>query len=122
MTSLSIFPSLWRTSRLDQLLESATELTMEILEQDDVVEEARFLNERLVKLLATPKSITLLLTHALEGPLPPTPDPSGVYPPIASGPPGRLPAVCSELLNLGLSQVLQVSRPELLLLCIIIYL
>jgi hypothetical protein len=106
--SISIFPALWRTSKLDQLLESSSELTMEMLEQDDIVEEARFLNERLVRLLATPKAITLLLTHALEGPLPPSPNPNGANPSAPSGPPGRLPAVCTELLNLGLSQVLQV--------------
>jgi hypothetical protein len=47
---MSFMTNLWRSSKLETLLETATEFTQEILDQDDVFEEARFMNDKLIKL------------------------------------------------------------------------
>jgi len=104
---MSFMTNLWRSSKLETLLETATEFTQEILDQDDVFEEARFMNDKLIKLLATKGAVKLLLEHMLDGPLPSS----------ASLPnPNRYAAVSCEILNLGLAGVNEVlfSTPELL--------
>lgn len=92
---MSFMTSLWRSSKLEQLLETATEFTEEMLSQEDVFEEARFMSEKLCKLLSTPGACRLLLQHMLAEPPAPGPD--------SAPQPKRLAAVSCEILNLGLA-------------------
>jgi len=93
--NIAFFPSLWRTSRLEQLLENQTEFTLELLDQDDILEETRFNNEKLIRILATPTAISQLLDQMLDGPH------------NLGNNPSRYPTISCEILNFGVAAVNQ---------------